>query len=208
MTPETILADPYDAVLSDLRAKRTQIDNTIELLESLRTGKVTTPMEFGSADQPITETAGRYLGMSIVDAAKKALAAQKRTMGNVEIAKELQDGGLVLTSAEPVNVVGSVLTRRFNQVGDVVKVGRGIWGLKEWYPGRSFKPSVKVFISSHGSSPSVAQDAVEAVPTEAEKGQKELGTLGVHGLGRAAAARIEARELMDAQVQLGIKALG
>lgn len=46
----------------------------------------------------------------------------------------------MLTSADPVNVVGSVLTRRFNQVGDVVKVGRGIWGLKEWYPGRNFKP--------------------------------------------------------------------
>jgi hypothetical protein len=24
-------------------------------------------------------------------------------------------------------------------VGDLVKVGRGTWGLKEWYPGRSFK---------------------------------------------------------------------
>jgi hypothetical protein len=25
------------------------------------------------------------------------------------------------------------------EVGDVVRVGRGTWGLKEWYPGRSFK---------------------------------------------------------------------
>ena len=32
------------------------------------------------------------------------------------------------------------MTRRFIQVGDIVKVGRGIWGLKEWYPNWSFKP--------------------------------------------------------------------
>jgi hypothetical protein len=31
------------------------------------------------------------------------------------------------------------LTRRFIEVGDIVKIGRGVWGLKEWYPGRSFK---------------------------------------------------------------------
>ena len=48
-----------------------------------------------------------------------------------------------MNSKDPVNTVGSVLTRRFGEVGDVVKVGRGIWGLKEWYPGRSFKPSDK-----------------------------------------------------------------
>jgi DNA-directed RNA polymerase delta subunit len=80
-----------------------------------------------------------FLGMSIPDAARKLLAMRKRTMGNVEIARELRDGGMVLKSKDPVNVVGSVLTRRFNDVGDVVKVGRGIWGLKEWYPGRNFK---------------------------------------------------------------------
>ena len=47
--------------------------------------------------------------------------------------------GLVLNSADPVNIVGAVLSRRANDVGDTVKVGRGTWGLKEWYPGRSFK---------------------------------------------------------------------
>ena len=32
----------------------------------------------------------------------------------------------------------SVLTRRYNETGDIVRVGRGVWGLKEWYPGRNF----------------------------------------------------------------------
>jgi hypothetical protein len=48
-------------------------------------------------------------------------------------------GGLHLNSSDPVNTVGSVLTRRANEVGDIVKIGRGTWGLKEWYPNRSFK---------------------------------------------------------------------
>jgi hypothetical protein len=138
-------ADPYDKVIADLRAKREQIDQTITLLEAIRGGGSVGVATGGSTVNgiglEITETAGTFLGMSIVDAAKKLLALRKRTMGNVEIARELQAGGLVLTSQEPANVIGSVLTRRFNQIGDVVKVGRGIWGLKEWYPGRSFKPS-------------------------------------------------------------------
>jgi hypothetical protein len=28
-------------------------------------------------------------------------------------------------------------------VGDAVRVGRGTWGLKEWYPNRSFKKDTK-----------------------------------------------------------------
>jgi len=55
-----------------------------------------------------------------------------------------------MKSADPVNTVGAVMTRRFQQVGDVVKVGRGVWGLKEWYPNRSFKPSSK---GTNGESP-------------------------------------------------------
>jgi len=44
-----------------------------------------------------------------------------------------------MNSKEPANTIGSVLTRRMNEVGDVVRVGRGTWGLREWYPNRSFK---------------------------------------------------------------------
>jgi hypothetical protein len=144
MTPQNQKLSPYAATLADLRAKRAKIDSAIQILEEL---SGLTPSVVGddlqwtpkAPEGGIEETAGMFLGMSIVDASKKLLGLRKRTMGNVEIARELQAGGLVLTSAEPANVVGSVLTRRFNQVGDVVKVGRGIWGLKEWYPGRNFK---------------------------------------------------------------------
>ncbi len=148
MTSDILGTDPYAAVLADLQAKRDQIDQTIALLTSLR-GGAQAPISFAADVGGITETAGMFLGMSIADAAKKLLAQRKRTMGNVEIAREIQAGGLVLSGKDPVNVVGSVLTRRFNEVGDIVKVGRGIWGLKEWYPGRTFKTSTKSVASAH-----------------------------------------------------------
>jgi hypothetical protein len=76
--------------------------------------------------------------MSIVDAAKKLLAAKRQPLRNPEIAALFKAGGLVLNSREPANTIGSVLTRRFSGAGDVVRVDRGTWGLKEWYPNRSF----------------------------------------------------------------------
>jgi hypothetical protein len=148
MTTEDQGQNPYTVVLADLRAKRAEIETAIQLLERLSglasVGAsdgvgATMPEEMGG----IEETAGMFLGMSIVDATKKLLGMRKRTMGNPEIYRALKEGGLVLTGKEPVNVVGSVLSRRFNEVGDVVKVGRGIWGLKEWYPGRNFKAAGK-----------------------------------------------------------------
>jgi len=151
--------DPYDAVLADLRAQRDKIDQTIAVLTSLR-GGASGPVAGASSlpaggETPVVETAGMFLGMSITDATKKLLALRKRTMGNADIARELQAGGLAMNSKDPINTVGSVLTRRFHEVGDVVKVGRGIWGLKEWYPSRTFKPSSKS--NGNASSPESEQ---------------------------------------------------
>ncbi len=152
MTTENLGSDPYEAVIADLVAKRDEMDRAIAFLSGVRALQGGVPLSVGVAASPnsdngIVETAGMFLGMSIVDAAKKLLAMRKRTMGNVEIAREIQAGGLVLSGKDPVNVVGSVLTRRFNDTGDIVKVGRGIWGLKEWYPGRNFKPAMKIIQS-------------------------------------------------------------
>lgn len=135
-TPES----HYAAVLSDLRAKRDEIDQAIALLSRLAGGK--SDQKPPDVAQPIVdqrEHAGMFLGMSIPDATIKLLGIRKRTMGNAEICKELMAGGLALTGKDPANVISSVLTRRFNAVGDVVRVDRGTWGLKAWYPGRNFK---------------------------------------------------------------------
>jgi len=133
--------DPYEAVLADLRAQREKIDQTIALISSLRglsSGIAALPRE---ADRPEMKEDVRsmFLGMSIVDAVLKLLALRKRKMTNNEILAELKAGGLELSSQEPLNVIGSVLSRRFHAVGDIVRVDRGTWGLKAWYPGRNFK---------------------------------------------------------------------
>jgi hypothetical protein len=141
------LADPYDAVLADLNAKRAQIEQAIAVLTALREGRTPSPQGATKSEIPLEgqsfEAAGQFLGMSIVDATKKLLAARKRAMGNADILADLKVGGLVLTSNDPLNVVSSVLMRRFKNEGDIVRVERGIWGLKEWYPGRNFKPTIK-----------------------------------------------------------------
>jgi len=167
MTTENGGPDPYALVLADLKAKRDQIDQAITLIEGLRgiggPGNIVPPGLMSGAVPP-HDAAGNYLGMSIPDAAKKALHSQRRALGNAEIAKMLKDGGLVMTSADPVNTVGSVLTRRFNQVGDIVRVSRGMWGLKEWYPNRNFRASPKA------ASPSPEEnEQATSYPTEPEQ---------------------------------------
>jgi hypothetical protein len=98
-----------------------------------------TPKQQSQNRKPSDRTSpGVFLGKSIVEAAKMLLAAKRQPIRNPDIAAALSAGGLVLNSKEPANTIGSVLGRRANDVGDIVKVGRGTWGLREWYPGRSF----------------------------------------------------------------------
>jgi len=146
MTAESQRVDPYDAVIADLEAQRDRIDKTIQNLKALRAGGVapttgaspgqTDPGQVDNVDAP-----GAFNGMTIADAAKKLLQNRKRTLTNADIVAALRAAGFPMHSAEPINTVGSVLTRRFNNEGDIVRVSRGTWGLQEWYPGRSFKKS-------------------------------------------------------------------
>lgn len=138
------VTDPYAIVIADLRTQRDRIDTAIAALEGLR-GNASAHSAATSSKVSALESlgAGAFLGMSIVDAAKKLLAHERRQMTNAELVEGLKRGGLALNSAEPLNTVGSVLNRRFYQVGDVVRVARGTWGLKEWYPNRSFKTLAK-----------------------------------------------------------------
>lgn len=172
----TGVSDPYEAVLADLRAKRAEFDRAIELLQALRGGGVTVgvdvsarPISEATARPAEAEGPGAFLGMSIAGAAKKLLTRERRSMGNVEIADALKRGGLVLNSVDPVNTIGSVMTRRYKEVGDVVKVGRGTWGLKEWYPNRTFRPtatpqdtrSVPLYVYNIASEPTASAASEE-----------------------------------------------
>lgn len=151
--PEKV--DPYEAVLADLRARRAQLDDAIRTLEGLRgviaggqatqapvvaaTAKAATPPARaygGGSDGDTGESP--YLGMTIPDATKALLQSKRRQMQTADIVAALEAGGLILTSCDKNNTVGSVLLRRFYVVGDIVRINRGVWGLQEWYPGRKF----------------------------------------------------------------------
>jgi len=168
MSAESDGIDPYDAVLADLRAKRDQIDQAIQAIESLRGGG--SPPSASANGGPTTtsrlpgdeiEGPGALLGMSIADAAKKLLAAKRKPLKNSELAVMFKAGGLHLTSRDPVNTIGTVMMRRFQEVGDVVRVDRGTWGLKEWYPGRSFKWEGTVKTGTPEPSPDNGQPSGE-----------------------------------------------
>ena len=138
--PKTV--DPYEVVLRDLRAKRDDIDKTIQMIETVRgysatTGRPAAPAGPETADTSPRTDAGAFLGLTIPEATKKLLARERRHLTNPEIAEGLKAGGLVMRSDDPANTIGSVLKRRQEEVGDVVRVtpGRGgKWGLTEWNP--------------------------------------------------------------------------
>jgi hypothetical protein len=146
MAAESTSFDPYETALAELRKKRDQIDSLIAGIENIRAGGAsafagaTAQASNGASNVP-AEGPGAYLGMTIPEAAKKLLANRRQHMRNPDIAAALKAGGLALASADPVNTIGSVLTRRANEVGDIVKVGRGTWGLKEWHPRRNPSPN-------------------------------------------------------------------
>jgi hypothetical protein len=140
----------YDAVIADLRAYREQIDQAIQVLESLRKGAAPlgmlgvpppggVPSLLGSGPAQNGEIPhGTFHRMSIEAAVKKLLEMRKRTMNAQEIVAALREGGLQLQSETPANTVTSVLTRSFNGGSNIVRVSRGLWGLQEWYPNQRF----------------------------------------------------------------------
>ena len=85
MSVESEGIDHYAVVLADLRAKRAQIDQAIQAIESLRglgpSGSSATPSE---EPQPRSENeAGAFLGMSIADATRKLLEFEEASHGYI-----------------------------------------------------------------------------------------------------------------------------
>lgn len=187
MSAQNYLNKPLSEVLADLRKQRDELDQAIKVLENIGGIASATGLASGTGSASAVSTTGEdselqdgaFHGMSIADATKKLLSIRKRKMGNPEIARELATGGLVMNSADPVNTVGSVLTRRFNQVGDIVKVARGTWGLKEWYPNRTFKPSGK----PTAPQPEADDEAEELIRNLDERYEARMAEVRGLGLG-------------------------
>jgi HB1, ASXL, restriction endonuclease HTH domain len=140
MSTESTESDPYAIVLADLKAQRDRIDQAIQAIESVRVGGAQggpAPAQVRTQEASLGD--GAFHGLSIAEATKKLLSIRKKNLTNTEILAALKAGGMVLTSVDPLNTVGAVLTRRFKETGDIVRVDRGTWGLREWHPGRNWK---------------------------------------------------------------------
>jgi len=133
------MKDPYETVLADLRDKRRQIDAAIAALEGLqprlkasipatRRRRPSTDIREGD-DRPSDEWLS---GLPIAEAALQVLRRQGREMSNIDLVEEVQRGGIVMQSKDNQNTMGALMRRRADQVGDVVKTARGVWGLVEW----------------------------------------------------------------------------
>ena len=158
MSAESKDFDHYAIVLSDLKAKRDQLDQAILAIESVRGLSGTHHNGNATSTSESSGTEGDYLGMSIPEAAKKLLKSRRKQMNNTEILAALQAGGMAMTSKDPLNIIGAVITRRSKETGDIVKVGRGTWGLKEWYPNRSFNKTAKNNGENEAKTPSNATE--------------------------------------------------
>jgi len=143
MSNESSSVIDYTNVLADLKARRVQLDTAIAAIEQLA-GVPLSGTASATASGTASLTVGEeqvkddsFFGLSIPDAARKFLGMRKRPASTPDIADALKRGGLTTLKPETfANTVGSVLNRIGKNEGSIVKVGRGKWGLAEWYPGR------------------------------------------------------------------------
>lgn len=147
--------DPYAIVLADLLRRRDELDAAIRAIEQVRGAKSADASELSRNGAQSVDETGAYLGLSIAEAVKKLLTYRRRPMGTAEIVEALRVANYPMTAAEPSNVIGSVLSRRFDTVGDVVRIARGQWGLVEWYPNRSFRKKEKEPTRKENTPPEV-----------------------------------------------------
>ena len=145
----------YRVVLADMRARRAALDQAIAgieamLGESSSAGGLGAPNGASSGAQEIQ--ADTFVGRNISEATAHYLRMVGRPARSTEaITEALNRGGLVVTQPS----VGTVLLRSHNRSdGEIVRVGRGIWGLAEWYPGR---PRVRRRESEEGQKEGVEE---------------------------------------------------
>jgi len=136
----------YEAVLADLQAKRATIDLAISAVTQLVQAGAQVAVggaALAGAGKPVDPGSipdDAFFGLSIGEAAKKYLLMVKRKQSVKEIADALDRGGLPHTSSNFVNTVGTMINRAAANDPELVRVGRGEWGLAAWYGNRRPKP--------------------------------------------------------------------
>lgn len=135
MEPNVAPTIDYNAVLADLEKKRDDLDKAIVGIKILMglpataSGAAVTTAPSAQSEAELDSHA--FFGMNIATGAHKYLSIRKKPATAAEIADALIKGGFPSQSDAFGNTVTTALTR--NQ-DTFVKVKRGTWGLKAWYP--------------------------------------------------------------------------
>lgn len=143
----------YEAVLEDLRAKRDELNTAIAAIERLVRGGASpkdsaTNGEGASGSPPadgVEEVAvpieskqlreDTFFGLSATAAAKRYLGMVKRPVLTQELVEALKKGGYLTNAANFYSNLYTTLKRS----PDFTNLGKGKWGLSEWYPNRPRK---------------------------------------------------------------------
>jgi hypothetical protein len=130
-----MLATPinYAAVLSDLEAKRNQLDSAIVAIKALveQTGAMAATAPPVPRITGLSEVPPRaFLGLSISAAVRMLLEMMQRRMTIREIMQGLEAGGL---KPSKYRNIYAILRQRESDKADVIKVDKK-WGLAEWNP--------------------------------------------------------------------------
>ena len=141
MSAETFV--DYKTVIADLKARRARLDTLIAGLEQevLGGGDGASTEQAGVENRPdqrpeATEIrSDTFFGLSIPDAIRKCFRISKRPLSLSELTNYLKGGGMLTTATNLMATVSATLQRMKQQSGEVVALGKGQWGLAEWYPG-------------------------------------------------------------------------
>lgn len=127
-------APDYAAVLADLRKRRAQLDAAIQAIETV----IGTPGGAARAPAPKAPPSDKqsaaqcFVGLSVIDAAKKHLQRTGHSLRTTQILSALQDGGVALTGKSPINSLGAVLNSNLRKGAGLVRERRGVWALAAW----------------------------------------------------------------------------
>lgn len=135
----------FHAVLAVFKARRARLDQLIAGIEAEISGQGDAPAVVdlestaasGASPVPVAIHPDTFFGLSIIEAARKFLRMARRAQHATAIAGALEQGGLKRPSD---NVLSGILVRAAKG-REVVKVGKGMWGLSEWYPKPPKEPS-------------------------------------------------------------------
>jgi hypothetical protein len=167
------MAVDYKAVLSDLEARKAQIETMIAGVKSfIASGVASSNGHVDGVVRPEDIPPHAFLGLSIADATRKFLDMVKSKQTLAHIMQSLEKGGL---PPAKYNTVYAVLRRRENTVGDIFRMGED-WALTEWYPN---SPHLRRRGKQPKAEPATAKEAAPAVnvlPTSPSKGTRKPPT--------------------------------